>query len=85
MARDIAFALGKGRLVLLRLHHRQQLGRLLQSGVDLVEFGDRRFQFGAFAPERLRLGRLVPDRRIAELVVQLLEPLALLVVLKDTP
>jgi len=51
----------------------------------LLEFGDRGFEPRPLATEGLRLVRLVPDRRIAELVIQLFEALALRVVLKGTP
>jgi hypothetical protein len=85
VASDVAFDLVERRLVLFGLHHRKQLGRFRQTGADLVEFGDRRFEPGALATERLGPVRGIPDRRVAELVIQLLEPLTLLVVLKDTP
>ena len=76
---------GEARLVLLRLDQVEELGGIRKAVAELVELVERGFEPGAFAPEPLRLVRRVPDRRIAELVVQLLEPLALRVVLKGTP
>ena len=54
-------------------------------GGDLVEFGDGRIELRALAAKRLGLGRQIPDRRIAELVVQFFEPLAFFIVFKGTP
>jgi hypothetical protein len=81
----IARNVGESRFVRVSLHEREQFSGIGQPVTELVEFGDRRIQPGALAAEGLRLGRRVPDRRIAEFVVQLLEALALGVVLKGTP
>jgi hypothetical protein len=52
---------------------------------DAVEaLGDRR-ELRTLAAERLRPVRVVPDLRVFELAAYLGEPLALAVVLKDTP
>ena len=73
------------RLVLFRLDEVEQFGRVRQAAAELVEFVEGRFEAGPLATEPLGLVRRVPDGRIAELVIQLLEPLALRVVLKGTP
>jgi hypothetical protein len=51
----------------------------------LLQLGDRGLEPRALAAEGLRLVRRIPDRRIAKLVVQLFEALALRVVFKGTP
>ncbi len=75
----------ESRLVAFRLDEVEQLRGVRKAGRKLVEFGDDGFEPRALAAEGLRLLRRVPDRRIAELVVQLFEALALRVVLKGTP
>jgi len=85
VAGDVARDFGEAGLVLFGFDQRQQLKRVREPGGDLVEFGDRRIEPGALAAERLGLVRSIPDCRIAELVVQLLEPLAFFIVLKGTP
>ena len=75
----------ESRVVLLRLDEVEQFRGVRRARPELVEFGERRIESGALAAERLRLVRRVPDRRIAEFVIQLFEPLALRVVLKGTP
>jgi len=85
VAGDVARDLGESRFVLFGFDQRQQFGRVRKPGGDLVEFGDGRIEPGALAAERLGLVRSIPDRRIAEFVVQLLEPLAFFIVFKGTP
>ncbi len=75
----------KSRFVAFRLDERQEFRGIGEAAAQLVEFGDGGFEPRAFSPQRLRLGRRVPDRRIRELVIQLFEALALRVVLKGTP
>jgi len=82
---DVAVDLDETRLVLFGFDQREQFRRVRKSGCDLIEFGDGRIEPRAFASERLRLGRQVPDRGIAELAIQLFEPLAFFLVLKGTP
>jgi hypothetical protein len=82
---DVAGDVGESRFVPVVLDERQQFGGIGQPAAQLVEFGDRRIEPGALPAKGLCLVRRVPDRRIAELVIQLLEALALGVVLKGTP
>jgi hypothetical protein len=85
VAGDVAHDLGEARFVLFGFDQCQQFAGVREPGGDLVEFGDGRVEFRPLAAERLGLGRQIPDRRIAELVVQFLEPLAFFVVFKGTP
>jgi hypothetical protein len=77
--------LGESGFVALALDQLEQLGRVGERAAEAVELGERGFEPRALAAERLRPVRRVPDRRVAELVVQLFEALALRVVLKGTP
>jgi len=85
VAGDVARDLGEARFVLFGFDQRQQFGRVRKPGGNLVEFGDGRIELRALTAQGLGLGRQVPDCRIAELVVQLLEPLAFFIVFKGTP
>jgi len=63
----------------------EQLAGIGEPAAEAVEVGERRVEPGPLATEFLRALRVVPDARIAQFPVQLLEPLALAVVLKGTP
>jgi hypothetical protein len=76
---------GKPGLVTLGLDQRKEFRGVREARAELVELRDRRVQAGALAAECLGLFRRVPDGRVAELVVQLLEALPLRVVFKGTP
>ena len=75
----------KSGFVALRLDECQEFRGIRETAAQLVEFGDGGFDSRAFSPQRLRLRRRIPDRRIRKLVIQLFEALALCVVLKGTP
>jgi hypothetical protein len=77
--------LGEARLVALALDQLEQLRGVGEPAAETVEFRQGGFESRALAAEGLRLVRRVPDRRVAELVIQLFEALALRVVLKGTP
>jgi hypothetical protein len=81
----VALDLGDAGLVALRLDEVEQLCRVVDDPGDAVQFGDYALEPRTFAPELLRLLRVVPYPGILELAVYLLEPLTLLVVLKGTP
>ena len=83
--RGILDDLAEALFVALRLDEREKFGGIRQATRQLVELGEGGFQSGALASEGLRLIRRVPDRRVAELVIQLFEALALRVVFKGTP
>jgi hypothetical protein len=73
-----------GRGVVLLLGQRQELAGFGDAVCDLVQGRDDLLEPGALAPELLGLLGSVPDRGIFQLAVDLRQPLALGVVLKDT-
>jgi hypothetical protein len=81
----IANDVGESGFILLRFDEREQFRGVREAVPEPFEFGDRRFEPGTLATERLRLVRGIPDRRIAELVIQLFETLVFRVVIKETP
>jgi hypothetical protein len=83
--RRIALELGETRRVFLGLDQVEEFARVSDSPGDGVEFLDRAFQTRPLAAELLRAPWRVPDARVFQLAVYFLEPLALAVVLKDTP
>jgi hypothetical protein len=84
-ARGIPLDVLRSRLVVLAFGELEQLYRIrdpLAGAVELTQLGG---QLGAFAPQLLRLVRLLPDGGIFELATDLFETLLLGVVLKETP
>jgi len=81
----IALELGEARRIALGLDQFEQLGRLVDSGDDAVDLARGRLEARPLATEFLGAFRGIPDARILELAVQLLEPFTLAIVLKGTP
>jgi hypothetical protein len=69
-------------LTLGELEQLRRIGDGLAGAVELPELGS---QLGAFAPQLLRLVRLLPDGGVFELATDLFETFLLVVVLKETP
>jgi hypothetical protein len=67
------------------LSERKQLARVVQQFIQPVERFDYAFERRTLLAERLRTRRIGPDVGRFELPVDLLEPLAFLLVVKDTP
>ncbi len=84
-ARRVLDDLAETRLVALGLDQGKQFGSVREPGRQLVEFRGDGFEPRTLAPEGLGLVRRIPDRRIAQLVIQLFEALTLRVILKGTP
>jgi hypothetical protein len=78
-------AVAETRLVVLGFDQGEQFRRVRKPGRELVEFHGDVFEPRTLAPKGLGFVRRIPDRRIAQLVVQLFEALALGVILKGTP
>jgi hypothetical protein len=81
----IGLDVARGSLVAFAFRQRQQLGGIrdpLRCAVDLL---DRCRQPRSLSAELLRALLVRPDRGILELAPDLLEPLFLLIVLKETP
>jgi hypothetical protein len=61
-----------------------QLAGLVERLLDAVQRSDDSFELGALAAQGLRALGVRPDGRVLELAVDLFEPLALRVIVKDT-
>jgi hypothetical protein len=61
-----------------------QLGSLVERLRDAVQRGDDDLELGALATEGLRSLGVGPDARVLELSIDLFEPFALDVIVKDT-
>jgi hypothetical protein len=84
-AAGIALDFRESGFVLLGLDQLEQFRRVGKAAADAVQLAEGLVEPRALAAERLRLVRRVPDGGVRELAVQLLETLALAVVLKGTP
>jgi hypothetical protein len=82
---SLALDVGRCRRVTLAGGELEQLGRLADTGGGAVDFLDVSAQARAFAPELLGARGIRPDGRILQLARNLFEPLALAIVLKETP
>jgi hypothetical protein len=82
---DVALDVAKARLIALRLDQVKELAAVAEPTGNDIELRDRPFQPRTLAAEFLGTLRRVPDLRVLELAVYLLESLALAVVLKGTP
>jgi hypothetical protein len=83
--RGVTLDVARSALVVLALGQLQQfrgVGDGFRSAIELTELGG---QLGALAPELLRLVGRLPDGRIFQLPIDLLQALFLGVVLKETP
>jgi hypothetical protein len=62
----------------------QKFRRIVQVALEPVEAAYDLLQLGAFLPELLSALRVVPDAGLLELALYFLQPLVLVVVIKDT-
>jgi hypothetical protein len=83
--RRVALDVARRGFVVLAFRQLQQLFGAGDAPGSAVELGELGAQARAFAAELLRLVGLVPDRGVFELATDFLEPLFLVVVLKETP
>ena len=81
---DVGFDLPGGAHVGLLRGHLQQLVRFAQPASQAIQGADDLFEFGALPAEFLRAFRVVPDSRLLEFARYFLQPLVLVVVIKDT-
>ena len=81
----IPLDLGQAGRVVLGDDEFEQFAGIGDTAADAVEVAECRIEFRAFPAEFLRALRRIPDPRVAQLPVQLLESLAFAVVLKGTP
>jgi hypothetical protein len=72
----VRIRLGRGQI--------QQLGRIGQGAREPIESADDLLELGAFLSQFLRAVRVVPDTGLLELALYFLQPLVLIVVIKDT-
>jgi hypothetical protein len=63
----------------------EEVPRVREALVELLEDADDPFEFGAFAAEGLRLVRVVPDRGFGEFEFYFGEPILAVGIVKDTP
>jgi hypothetical protein len=80
----VALDLGDRALIRLRRREVQQLARIGERGLEPIEAADDLLQLGPLPAELLRPVGLVPDTRLLELALYFLQPLVLVVVIKDT-
>ncbi len=76
--------IGERALVFLFARELVELGGLVERLLDAAQRADDGLELGALAAQTLRALRVRPDGRILELTVDLLEALALDVIVKDT-
>ena len=81
---DLADEIAERALVLFLACEVVQLAGLVERLLDAVQRRDDAFELCALAAEALRALRVRPDGGILELAVDLLEPLPLGVIVKDT-
>jgi hypothetical protein len=72
-------------LVVLALGEVKQFAGTHQPFGQVADAIDGLVEIGAFAPQRLRALRVVPDVRILEFAFYFLKPFVLAVVVKETP
>ena len=70
---SILFDCNQGIFILLLARHLEQVARVAQSGIDVGEGMDNRFQRFFFFTEFLRAFLVVPDGRVFELAVDLFQ------------
>jgi hypothetical protein len=81
---DISLDLGDRAVIRLRRREVEQLARIGERRLEAIEAADDLLQLGSFPPELLRPIGLIPDTRLLELALYFLQPLVLVVVIKDT-
>jgi hypothetical protein len=81
----LALDIARGGFIILALGKLEQLGRVTDGGIGLVELLQIRGEARTLAAELLGAIRSAPDRRILELEIYFLETLLLAIVLKETP
>ena len=81
----VAADLGDRRLVLLGLGQLEQVGRVVEAAVDALELAHHRLELGALPAERLGARRVLPDLGILQRLLDLGQPLALAIEVKETP
>jgi hypothetical protein len=82
---DVVGHRAHGALVALLRRELQQLVRTAQALAELADAVDDAVELGAFLAQLLGALGLIPEPRILELARDFLEPLALGIVVKDTP
>jgi hypothetical protein len=82
--RGIGLDVRDGAAVGLFGRHLEQFAGIAQAVRQLVQAADHLLELGAFLAELLRTIRVVPDAGLFELADYFLQPLVLVVVIKDT-
>jgi hypothetical protein len=72
----VRIGLGRGQI--------QELGGIGQGAREPIETADDLLELGAFLAQFLRAVRVIPNTRLLELALYFLQPLVLVVVIKDT-
>jgi hypothetical protein len=80
----IRFDLVGGACIGFRRGHLQKLAGIAQAARQAIQTLDHLFEFGALPAEFLGALRVIPDSGLLEFAVYFLQPLVLIIVIKDT-